>query len=75
VVTLFVSDRVASVPPPVKRLKRFTRVELAPGAARDVKFHLTRDDLSFIGPQGRPLVEPGAFTVAVGGLSRDVTVR
>ena len=31
VVQLFVSDRVASVTPPIKRLKRFTRVDLPAG--------------------------------------------
>jgi beta-glucosidase len=74
VVQLYVSDRVASVPPPGKRLKRFVRVDLAPGASRQVAFHLTRDDLSFFGPRGR-VAEPGAFTLSAGGLTRDVVVK
>ncbi len=74
VVQLYVSDRVASVPPPVKRLRRFERVDLAPGASRQVTFRLTRDDLSFIGPRGR-MTEPGTFTILVGGLSKDVAVH
>ncbi len=75
VVALFVADRVASITPPVKRLRRFMRVDLKPGEARTVSFHLSRDDLSFIGADNRPVAEPGLFTVMVGGLSRDVTVK
>ena len=44
VVQLFVSDHVASVTPPVKRLKRFVKVTLEPGESRQVQFRLTRDD-------------------------------
>ena len=75
VVQLFVSDRVASVTPPIKRLKRFTRVDLPAGGSKDLRFHLTRNDLSFIGTTGRSVSEPGTFTIAVGGLTRDVEMR
>jgi beta-glucosidase len=75
VVELFVADRVASITPPVKRLRRFVRVDLAPDEARTITFHLSRDDLSFIGADNKPIVEPGVFTVMVGGLSHDVTVK
>ena len=75
VVALFVVDRVASITPPVKRLRRFARVDLAPGEARTVSFHLSRDDLSFIGTDNKPVAEPGVFTLMVGGLSRDITVK
>lgn len=75
VVQLFVSDHVASVTPPVKRLKRFAKVMIEPGASRQVQFLLTRADLAFIGAELKPVVEPGTFTVAVGGLQRDVSFR
>jgi len=75
VVHLFVTDRVASVTPAVKRLVRFVRVDLAPGASRDIKFHLSRKDLSFIGANNRPAAEPGTFTLSAGRLSRDVDVK
>ena len=45
---LFVSQHVASVSPPVRRLKRFARVTLGPGETRSVGFQLTRDDLTFV---------------------------
>jgi beta-glucosidase len=75
VVQLFVTDRVASVTPAVKRLVRFVRVDLAPGASRDINFHLSRADLSFIGANNRPVAEPGTFTLTAGKLSRDFEVR
>ena len=75
VVQLFVADRVASVTPPVKRLRRFVRVDLAAGDAKTIRFHLTRDDFSFIGPGNTPIVEPGAFTLLVGNLTYDLSVK
>ncbi|HYT66513.1 MAG TPA: glycoside hydrolase family 3 N-terminal domain-containing protein [Vicinamibacterales bacterium] len=75
IVQLFVSRRTAPVTPPVKRLKRFARVTLRAGAAETVRFTLTQDDLSYIGAAGRPVVEPGMFTLSVAGLRSDVTIR
>lgn len=75
VVQLYLADHVASVTPPVKRLKRFAKVALAPGESRRVAFKLTSDDWAFIGREHKPTVEPGAFTVMVGGLKQDFTLR
>ena len=71
VVQLYVSDHVASVTPPVKRLRRFAKVSLEPGQKREVRFQLTRDDLSFVGADGRATMEPGAFSILVGGLKHE----
>ncbi|KTT75935.1 glycoside hydrolase family 3 N-terminal domain-containing protein [Sphingomonas endophytica] len=65
VVQLYVHDVAASVTQPVRLLKGFTRVALAPGARQTVTFTLTRDDLLFTGRDLRPTVEPGAFRVWV----------
>jgi beta-glucosidase len=70
VVQLYVRDRVASITRPVRELKRFERVPLAAGEARDLAFTLTRADFSFIGRDMRAIVEPGRFDVFVGGDSR-----
>jgi len=75
VVQLFTAQHAASVTPPVKRLRRFTKVVLAEGAARQLRFSLTRDDLSFVGARGTRVFEPGAFTVMMGGLRQEVTIR
>ena len=73
VVHLFVSDLVASIAPPVKRLRRFVKVPLAAGESRSLRFRLTRDDLAFIGRDGKPVVESGTFVVRVGGLEQEIT--
>lgn len=73
-VQLYLSDLVASVTPPVRLLKRFGKLELQPGQTETVRFELTWDDLAFIGPDNKPVVEPGEFKVHVGELSIAFTV-
>ena len=63
VVQLYIHDRVASVTRPVRELKAFRKVSLAPGATEVVRFRLTAADLAFYGLQDQPVVEPGAFDV------------
>ena len=70
VVQLYVWDEAASVTRPVQELKGFERIALAPGETRTVTFPLTRGDLQFWG-DGAWTVEPGWFTVMVGGSSAD----
>ena len=72
IVQLYVRDLLGSITRPVKELKGFQRVELALGEARGVTFALTAADLAFYTAQGRWEAEPGAFTLLVGGNSRDV---
>lgn len=66
VVQLYIRDRVSSVTRPVKELKGFERVSLAPGESRTVTFAITPDMLSFLGADMRRVVEPGTFDVMVG---------
>ncbi|HYU98089.1 MAG TPA: glycoside hydrolase family 3 N-terminal domain-containing protein [Pyrinomonadaceae bacterium] len=68
VVQLYVSDLVASLSPPGKRLKRFAKVYLEPGQSRTLSFKLRREDLSFIGADNKPVAEPGEFEVRIAGL-------
>lgn len=75
VVQLYLSDLVASISPPGKRLKRFAKIELQPGEQRTVNFTLRRDDLSFIGSDNKPVVEPGDFEVMIGGLKERFTLK
>jgi beta-glucosidase len=65
---------VASVTPPDKRLRRFAKIHLEPGASRTLTFELGRDDFAFIGHANRPVVEPGDFDVLVGGLTERFTL-
>ena len=74
-VLLYVSDLVASIAPPGKRLRRFAKVSLEPGESRTLTFKLRREDLSFIGANNKPLVEPGEFEVRIGSLVQKFTVK
>jgi beta-glucosidase len=69
VVQLYINDPVASTTRPVRELKAFQRVTLAPGAHRRVQFTLTASDLAFAGRQQQRVVEPGRFHLWVGGSS------
>lgn len=70
VVQLYISDKVASVTPPVKRLKRFQKIYLDPGQTRTVDFTLNHLDLAFVGRENTRITEPGEFTVEIARLSR-----
>ena len=61
VAQLYVRDLVGSVTRPLRELKNFERVKLAPGESRRVSFTLKREDLMFLGPELKPISEPGAF--------------
>ena len=69
VVQLYVRDEVASVTPAVRRLRGFERVTLRPGETRTLTFRLGHEDLAFWNADMRQVVEPGDFTLYVGGSS------
>ncbi|TFI57821.1 beta-glucosidase [Sphingomonas parva] len=64
-VQLYIRDRAASVTRPVREMKAFRKVALAPGASETVRFRLTREQLQFYGVENKPTVEPGQFDVWV----------
>jgi beta-glucosidase len=74
-VIVYVRDVVASLTPAGKRVRRFAKVYLEPGQSRTLSFTLRRDDLSFIGVDNKPKVEPGDFDVLVGSLSGRFTLQ
>ena len=67
VVQLYVQDMVGSVVRPVKELKRFDRVELAPGQTKTVTFELPVAELSFWNIDMEYVVEPGDFRLWIAG--------
>jgi beta-glucosidase len=76
IVQLYLRDDVASSTRPVRALRGFSRVTLAPGAAQEVTFTLDREDFALLGAGGKRVVEPGTFTVYAGADSRaDRSVR
>jgi beta-glucosidase len=72
VAQLYVRDLVGSTTRPVKELKGFRKVDLAPDEARTVTFTLRADDLAFHTASGTWEAEPGEFQVFVGTSSADV---
>jgi beta-glucosidase len=73
VVQVYVHQRVASVTRPVKQLVAFRRIQLAPGEKTTVELKLAPDSLALLGPDMKPVVEPGTFDVMVGPSSAETT--
>jgi len=74
VVQLYVHDRVASVTRPVKELRGFERVSLAPGEKKTVRFILGPEALRFTDENMARIVEPGLFDVMLGTSSTGQTM-
>ncbi len=73
VVQLYISDRKSSVDRPVKELKGFKKVNLAPGETKEVSFTITRPDLSFFNAEAHQWqCEAGEFEALVGTSSADI---
>ena len=72
VVQLYTHQLTGSITRPVKELKGFQKITLAPGEARTVSFTLTPNDLKFYNADLRYGWEPGDFDIMIGGNSRDV---
>jgi beta-glucosidase len=69
VVQFYVRDLVGDVTRPVRELKGFERLRLAPGESRRVTFRLDADDLAFYGQDMKLMTEPGEFRAWIGGSS------
>ena len=69
VVQLYIHDPVASISQPVRRLRGFQRVTLAPGATQTISFTLDKSDFGFYDNAGAFLVEPGTIDVYAGDSS------
>ena len=73
VAQLYVHDKEASVTRPVRELKGFAKLELAPGESGAATFELTARDLSFWSETVHGWVlEEGEFRISVGPSSRDL---
>ena len=69
VIDLFVKDLVASVIPPMKKLRKFDRVYLRAAESKVVEFTLNKDDLSFVNANLERVTEDGEFEILIGGKS------
>ena len=73
VIQLYISDLKSSLPRPVKELKGFSKIKLAPGETREVTFTIGKEALSFFDDTRHEWVaEPGKFEALVGASSTDI---
>jgi len=76
VVQVYVKDVTCSVERPVKELKGFTRVFLAPGEKKTIFIKLNRDAFAFYDSDQRQwVVEAGEFEILVGSSSKDIRLK
>ena len=71
-VQLYIRDLVGSVTRPVKQLKGFQRVVLAPGKSQEVTFTIDKEMLSFWRQDMTWGPEAGDFQLFIGGASDQV---
>lgn len=72
-VMLFTSDLVASITPDVRRLRAFRKINLQPGEQKTVTLKVAGNDLAFVNPEGKWILEEGDFKFQVGNLADKVT--
>ena len=66
IVQFYTRDMVADISRPVKELKHFERISLAPGESKTVKFEITPDKLRYYNSELEYVAEPGEFQVMAG---------
>lgn len=69
VVQCYVRNLGASIEQPVRSLKGFQRVDLAPGESKQISFQLGFRELSFFNRESKPTIEATHYTVWIGGSS------
>jgi len=62
-VQLYIRDLVASIPQPIRELKGFQKIHLAPGETKTVEFSLSSNALAFHNREMKLVTEPGRFQV------------
>lgn len=74
-VLLYLSDKVASITPEVKVLKRFEKINLAPGESKIVTFTLNQKDLQFVNNDLKWISEKGTFKIQIANLTQDFLLK
>jgi beta-glucosidase len=73
IVQLYVAQRNPRLPRPVRELKGFEKVKLAPGEITTVEFKLEEEDFSYFDPAAkRWVVDSDTFAIEIGSSSRDI---
>ncbi|MBK7028856.1 MAG: glycoside hydrolase family 3 C-terminal domain-containing protein [Bacteroidales bacterium] len=69
---LYIRDELASVARPVKELKGFQRITLAPGEEKMLSFEISPESLSMLDINNKLTIEPGIFRIMIGASSMDI---
>lgn len=73
VVQLYISDIKSSLPRPIKELKGFQKIKLAPGEEKTVTFTIDKEALSFFDDtQHAWIAEPGKFEAIIAASAADI---
>ena len=73
VVQLYISDKKSSLPRPVKELKGFQKVKLAPGEEKEITFTVDKEALSYFDDaQHAWVAEPGKFEAVIAASAADI---
>ena len=73
IVQLYISDLKSSLPRPVKELKGFSKIQLAPGETQEVTFLIDKQALSFFNDSRHEWVaEPGQFEAQIAASATDI---
>lgn len=72
IVQLYIRDPLANRIRPVKELKGFQKISLAPGETKTVSFTLNKSAMQYFDENGKPQLEPGQISIFVGSNSRDL---
>ena len=75
IVQLYIRDNYSQVTRPVKELKGFKKINLAPNESKMVTFKITPDMLAYYDLDMNYVVEPGKFTLMVGSSSRNSDLK
>jgi beta-glucosidase len=67
VVQLYLNPIAISTLAPIRQLRGFERISLAPGEVKTVSFTLTPGQIALINDAGQAVVEPGQYQLTVGG--------
>ena len=65
-VLLFSRDIIASLTPDTRRLRAFEKIELKPGETKTITLKVKGSDLSFVGYDGKWILEQGDFFIHTG---------
>jgi beta-glucosidase len=71
-VMLYSSDKVASISPDVKRLRKFEKIFLKKGETKTVQFTINASDLAFVNQYNQTITENGEFELRIANLSKQI---